>query len=390
MDSFIKNQALLLNLYCILKSYYKIKRMKIHSLLLIVLAFVCSLNCSSETIDEPTTISTNTSSLYFPPTDSNTWDTISIESLNWNTNNLETLLQFIDEKNTKAFIILKDGKIALEWYGNGANENSNLPWNSAGKTLSAFTIGIAQQQNLLNINTSSLNYLGENWADLTTTEAENITVKQHLTMTTGLDYTVENSNCYESECLTFLNEPDTFWYYHNAPYTLTQGIVEGATNMDFKDYFNLQLRDRIGMQGNWISIGYSNVFFSSARSMARFGLLNLNKGTWDTTSILNDLNYFNDMTSTSQTLNKAYGYLWWLNGKDSFRSPGTTLEFPGKLIPNAPDDLYAGLGKNDQKLYVVPSENMVVIRMGDSADAVLLGPSSFDNELWEHINLVIN
>lgn len=360
-------------------------------LLLIAIAFVSALSCSSETIDEPIeATNTDTSSLYFPPTDSNTWDTVSIEGLGWNTSNLETLLQFINEKNTKAFIILKDGKIALEWYGNGANENSNLPWYSAGKTLSSFTIGIAQQQGFLNINMPSLNYLGENWSSLTSTEAQNITVKQHLTMTTGLDYTVTNSNCYDSECLTFLNESGTFWYYHNAPYTLTQSIVEGATDMSFNDYFNTQLRDRIGMQGQWTSIGYSNVFFSNARSMARFGLLNLNKGTWNTTPILNDLNYFTEMTSTSQSLNKAYGYLWWLNGKESFRSPGTTLEFTGKLIPNAPDDLYAGLGKNDQKLYVIPSKNMVIIRLGDSAGDSLLGLSSFDNALWEHLNLVIN
>ncbi len=364
--------------------------MKMNSLLLIALVFICSLNCSSETIDEPTTSNTDGSSLYFPPTDSNDWETVSIENLGWDASRVETLLDFIEEKNTKAFIVLKDGKIALEWYGNGANENSNLPWYSAGKTLSAFTIGIAQQQNLLNINTSSLNYLGNNWSSLTTSEAQNITIKQHLTMTTGLDYTITNSNCYDSECLTFLNEPDTFWYYHNAPYTLTQSIVEDATNMNFKDYFNTQLRDRIYMQGQWVSIGYSNVFFSNARSMARFGLLNLNEGHWDTIPILNDLNYFTEMTSTSQNLNKAYGYLWWLNGKESFRTPGTTLEFSGKLIPNAPDDLFAGLGKNDQKLYVIPSKNMVVIRMGDSANDVLLGPSSFDNALWEQLNLVIN
>ena len=358
--------------------------MKMSSLLIIILTCVCSLNCTSEGIEEPTINTTTEPSLYFPPTDTTNWETVSMESLDWDTTNVETLLNFIDSNQTKAFIILKDGKIALEWYGNGANENSNLPWNSTGKTLSAFTIGIAQQQGFLN------NYLGDNWANLTDNEAQNITVKQHLTMTTGLDYTVPNLNCSDSDCLTFLNEPDTFWYYHNAPYTLTQSIIEGATNTNFKDYFNDQLRNKIGMQGAWVSIGYNNVYFSNARSMARFGLLNLNKGTWDTTPILNDLNYFNDMISTSQNLNKAYGYLWWLNGKESFKSPGTTFEFNGKLIPNAPDDLYAGLGKNDQKLYVVPSKNIVIVRMGDSAGDSLLGPSSFDNALWEQLNLVIN
>ena len=54
--------------------------------------------------------------------------------------------------------------------------------------------------------------------------------------------------------------------------------------------------------------------------------------------------------------------------------------------------MFAGLGKNDQKVYVVPSKNLVVIRMGEVAnvDNPTFGLSSFDNELWEKINAVIN
>jgi hypothetical protein len=88
------------------------------------------------------------------------------------------------------------------------------------------------------------------------------------------------------------------------------------------------------------------------------------------------------MTNTSQQLNEAYGFLWWLNGKESYRLPQTTLEFQGKLIPNAPNDLISALGKDDQKLYIVPSQDLIVIRMGDDAGNAVPGPSGFDNELW--------
>ncbi len=61
------------------------------------------------------------------------------------------------------------------------------------------------------------------------------------------------------------------------------------------------------------------------------------------------------------------------------------------MVPNAPADMYAGLGRDDQKVYVVPSQKSVVVRMGDNAGtASLLGSSSFDNELWEKINALIN
>ena len=96
------------------------------------------------------------------------------------------------------------------------------------------------------------------------------------------------------------------------------------------------------------------------------------------------------MTSISQDLNAAYGYLWWLNGSSSYRVPASETQFNGELIPDAPQDLIAGLGKDDQKLYVVPSQNLVIVRLGDNAGASFLGPSSFDNELWQKINLLIN
>jgi hypothetical protein len=68
--------------------------------------------------------------------------------------------------------------------------------------------------------------------------------------------------------------------------------------------------------------------------------------------------------------------------------PGLQLQFNGTLIPNAPSDMYAALGKNDQKIYVVPSMKMVIIRMGEVAnpDNPTFALSGFDNELWDKIN----
>jgi hypothetical protein len=48
--------------------------------------------------------------------------------------------------------------------------------------------------------------------------------------------------------------------------------------------------------------------------------------------------------------------------------------------------MFMGLGKNDQKIYVVPSKKMVIIRMGNPADTVNLALSDFDNVLWQKIN----
>ncbi len=359
--------------------------------LMVSLTFSCS-NDSSETLDENPAISNHSDDLdtiYFPPKTTNTWEKITVSELGWNTSSEKDLYDYLETKDSKAFIILKNGRIVIEKYFNGHTSTDSHPWYSAGKTLTSFTIGIAKQEEFLNINNSSATYIGPEWANITPEQETQITVKNHLTMTTGLNYNVSNQNCTDSTCLTYLNQPSTFWYYHNATYTLLQSIIEGATGQNFESYFDAKLKNKIGMTGKWINIGYASIFYSTARSMARFGLLNLNKGIWDNETILSDQNYFNEMTTTSQQMNQAYGYLWWLNGKSSFRAPSFETRFQGKLIPNAPDDLIAGLGKDDQKLYVVPSQNLVIVRMGGDTGEALLGPSSFDNDLWKKINALI-
>ena len=123
--------------------------------------------------------------------------------------------------------------------------------------------------------------------------------------------------------------------------------------------------------------------------MARFGLLALNNGKWDTTQIIPQP-FFTEATTTSQAINQSYGYLWWLNGKTSYHLPQTQFQFQGSIIPSGPNDMFMALGKNDQKIYVVPSKKMVVIRMGDAADAETAALSDFDEVLWQKISALYN
>jgi uncharacterized protein (TIGR02145 family) len=101
--------------------------------------------------------------------------------------------------------------------------------------------------------------------------------------------------------------------------------------------------------------------------------------------VLADTGYFGQMTRTSQNINLAYGYLWWLNGTASHMIPRTQLAFPGNFFPDAPADLYAALGSNGQFINVVPSQNLVWLRMGDVPGSV---PVDYllNNEIWKFIN----
>jgi CubicO group peptidase (beta-lactamase class C family) len=329
--------------------------------------------------------------MYFPPVASAEWQTTDPNSLGWNITQLNDLYTYLQTKNTKAFIILKDGKIVAEKYFGTFTTDSIWYWASAGKTMTAMLVGIAQQEGLLNINNKTSQYLGNGWTSLPLAKENLITVRHQLTMTTGLENNVPDESCTLPSCLQYKADAGTRWYYHNAPYTLLDKVVENATGQTYNTYFQNKIRNQIGMNGLWfISPGtYNNIYFSNARSMARFGLLMLNKGKWNGTAIINDTTFFNAQVNTSQNLNQSYGYLTWLNGKTTHILPGSAFAFNGSITPNAPADMYAALGKNDQKIYVVPSQKLVVIRMGDAAGNSHLAVSSFDNELWGKIKAVV-
>jgi hypothetical protein len=72
-------------------------------------------------------------------------------------------------------------------------------------------------------------------------------------------------------------------------------------------------------------------------------------------------------------------------------APQSQVVFPGSLVPNAPADMYMALGKDDKKIYVIPSLDAVLVRLGDNATgATTLGPSSFDNELWTRLKTAMH
>ena len=324
---------------------------------------------------------------YFPPLNSNLWETQSASDLQWNTANEQDLFNYLEGKETKGFIILVNGKIVIEKYFHGHSKNLKWNWNSAGKTLTGLAIGIAQQEGLLNINDKTSDYLETHWTSLTLEKENLITIKHQLTMTTGLNDA--NFSSTNPSDLTYLADAGTRWAYHNGPYTLLQDVIAQSTNQSFENYFSSKLESKIGMNGVWFNFGNFHIYKSTTRDMSRFGLLILNKGLWNGNRLI-DATYYNEMINTSQNINKSYGYLWWLNGKDNFMLPQSQQVFNTSMIPNAPNDMIMALGANDQKIYVVPSKNMVVIRMGDAAGDETYSLSSFDNTLWEKINAVIN
>lgn len=332
----------------------------------------------------------NSQNLYFPPvSNSANWETVSPDSLGWCVQNMDSLFGFLVQQNTKAFIVLKDGKIAIEKYFGSFTKDSIWYWASAGKTVTSFLIAKAQEEGLLKITDTSSKYLGIGWTDCTLQQENKISILNQITMTTGLDDGVTDNHCTDKSCLVFKANAGNRWAYHNAPYTLLEKVLITATTKPINTYTASKLSQKTGINGLWLTTGFDNVFYSRPRNMARFGLLVQNRCIWNGEAILNDTNYINQMTNSSQNINPAYGYLWWLNGKSSYMIPTLQTSFPGSLAPQAPADMFAALGKNGQIISVSKSKGLVVVRMGDAPGNFGEVPTVFLNQIWQKLNTVI-
>ena len=346
---------------------------------IILLWILISVACSKKP-EDPVITDTN---LYFPEADN--WETISPANLEWDIAEINNLENYLQEKNTKAFIILKNGRIALETYYDSFDQNSIWYWASAGKTLTTTLTAIAQEDGLFTIEDPVTTYLGNGWTSAPAEKENLINMRHLLSMTSGLDDS-QGDNI-DSENLKYISDAGTRWAYHNV-YVKLQDAIALTSGKTWESYFNEKLRDPIGMNGQWRTTNDFSVYWSNARSMARFGLLIAAEGKWKDRQIVSSA-FISESTSSSQNINLSYGYLWWLNGKTSYHLPQSQYEFTGSLIPDAPDDMFCALGKNDQKIYIVPSKALVIIRMGQAADQVNFSLSDFDNELWKKINAVI-
>jgi CubicO group peptidase (beta-lactamase class C family) len=339
--------------------------------------------------------STEGGARYFPETKpAVAWERVSPASVGWNEEKLQSALDFAGRNRASGVVVLHRGRILAEQYwsleegaqaGKKAREYSALVRGrdaagrviedvaSVQKSVAAILVGMAQSRGLLKLDDPVSRHLGTGWSKATLDQEGVITVRHLVTMTSGL-----------KDDLTFEAAPGTRWRYNTPAYARTVAVVAAAAKKSPNDLTREWLTDRIGMSDSrWVSRASINSeaaanalgFATTARDLARFGLLILAGGKWNNETVIADQDYLRAALRPSQTLNPSYGYLWWLNGQSALaRGSGELVK--GPLIATAPSDLVAALGAVDRKLYVVPSLDLVVTRLGNSATP------AFQNEFW--------
>jgi len=324
--------------------------------------------------------------LYFPP-NQGTWQTVELADVGWDQAKLQKVLDYAGQYRSSGVVILHQGKIFAEQYwdvpaNKGKYSQRVMPKNASGhviedvasvqKSVASILVGIAQEKGLLKIDDTVNQYVGAGWSRAKPALEKAITIRHLITMTSGL-----------SDRGVFERKPGTKWRYNTPVYAKSVDVVAAAAKMDRHELTRKWITQPIGMaDSTWASrgaigakVGNAFGFATTARDLARFGLMVLAGGKWGDKTILADQQYLKEATTTSQKLNPYYGYLWWVNSNANVpkRSP---------RVATAPKDTFSAKGALNRRCFVVPSLQLVVTRLGDQPTVKNNG---FDRQLWKLI-----
>ncbi len=333
--------------------------------------------------------------LYFPQGDTE-WETVDPTEAGWSSAGLRGALDYAQRQRSSGVVVLVGGRVLAEDYWEVLppvdGDPGDYPNLIAGRTASGHTVedvaslqktvvsvlaGIARARGVLDFDATVSDYLGAGWSRADPDEEARITVRHLLSMTSGLGMQGQ-----------FELPVGEKWMYNTPIYGRLLPVLEAASGLTVHEITSQWLTARIGMSDSdwgarsWMPAGRgaaSMGFRSSARDLARFGLMVLAEGMWRGEDVVGDPDYFREALVASQPYNDSYGLLWWLNGGATHNEGRNPEMQDGPLITSAPHDLVAALGGLGRKIYIVPSLRLVVTRIGDAPEA------AFDNEFWRRL-----
>jgi CubicO group peptidase (beta-lactamase class C family) len=310
--------------------------------------------------------------LPFPYGDNEPKDTIFPE-IDYNRLN-STVLSIFDKKGekknrTRSVIVIYKDKIIAEKYADGFNKNSKILGWSMTKSLTATYFGILQKEGKIDIMKPAP--VAEWQNDI----RKKITINDLLHMNSGLAWEEDYNKISDVTKMLFEAEdmgkvqaekpavfqPNNHWYYSSGTTNLLSGILrkQFKTHQEYLDFWYSSLLDKIGMHsalvetdmaGNFVGSSYG---WATTRDWAKFGLLYLHQGNWNGEQLF-DPNWAKYVAIPTNGSNSLYGAHFWLNA--------------GGKYPDVPRDLYHCSGYQGQMVFIIPSEDLVVVRMGLSED----------------------
>lgn len=287
--------------------------------------------------------------------------------------------------NVYSLLVVRHGYLVYEKYYNGADENSANQVYSVTKSVNSALAGIALREKVIdNIDQKVSEFLPEYFNEIDNEKKKDITIRNVLTMTGGLE-TVEEDDLYWSSNDFFayaLNKPltnqpgESFEYNTGLTHFLSR-IISKNSNMSTKEFADKNLFEPIGISvQDWYcdSQGYNcggTGLFMTPLDMARFGILYLNNGMWDGKQIIPQ-EWIEESTKKQISGQKGdYGYLFWIKTVKDYETNKEYLAYSaegygGQIIMMIPElDMVTVVTANDKtnysstmdiiKFFVVPS-----------------------------------
>lgn len=268
-------------------------------------------------------------------------------------------------KRTRAVLVVYKDHIIAEKYADGFNKDTKFLGWSMTKSITGAVVGVLEKQGKLNRNQSHL------FSEWNQDERANITLNNLLQMNSGLAWEEDYSKISDVTKMLFLkanmphiqlqkpliDTPNTRWNYSSGTTNLISGFIANQfkSKQDYLDFWYTELIDKIGMhsmtietdlEGHYVGSSYG---WATARDWSKFGLLYLHNGDWNGEQILskNWVDYTKTPTPTSEGI---YGAQFWLNA--------------GGHFPDVPKDLFSCNGYQGQKVSIIPSKDVVIVRFG--------------------------
>ncbi len=286
-------------------------------------------------------------------------------------------------------VIVRNGYLVAEWWGVPAMRATTFDVWSATKSATGIAFGMMLDDSRnhklpgdaqINLESRAYDYIPEG-RPLSDPGKENILLKHLLSMTSGIpgeDHGLigmaispgggefdlglgKEPNRFGNSAAMLTADPGRHWEYSDAGFSHLSLIFARVTGREIRDYMRERVFEPIGIQNfGWDLEGgaghigpHTNAHSGlrlSARDFARLGYLMAHGGQWEGKHIVPK--WWVDLaTRSSQEVNRKYGYTFWVNTD-------------GSLWPSVPRDAFAFQGYGSNRCYVVPSLDLVVVRLG--------------------------
>jgi CubicO group peptidase (beta-lactamase class C family) len=287
------------------------------------------------------------------------WEHVAPESEGWSTDRLKQAEEWSQHIGSTAVMVIHHGTVVAEW----GDVAAKTPLASVRKSLLSALFGIAVERGEISL-TKTIGELGidDNEPSLSA-EEKTATVGDLLKARSGIYHSAlfETPDMTAKRPARYSHKPGTFWYYNNWDFNALGAIYEHAVRHSIFDAIEHEIARPVGMEdyktsdGEYVT-GTASVYPAypikmSARDLARFALLYLNKGKWHDRQII-PANWVDESTQSYSEADYApgYGYLWWIG-------------FNNSLVPTVklPPGAFSARGFGGQYAFVIPAFDLVLV-----------------------------